>query len=121
MRRGRSIAQISVQARLLPVRHDISHAGNPVTLGGAEHQLPLAVGPISVTVSPGGQTVTLADDELHRIRLRATVSSPRSGHALHGQLCACFPWGDAVQVEVSAAITSFQSVNPSYVNIAEPT
>src|SRR6266403_2156578 len=110
----------AVQARLLPVADTISAtAGNPVTLEALSINCALAVGPISVTVSPGGQTVTLADD--------GVAPDQAAGDGLFtaqwtppstGSYVLAFPWGDAVQVEVLSSNYSFQSVNPSYVNIA---
>ena len=110
----------AVQARLLPVADTISAtAGNPVTLEALSINCALAVGPISVTVSPGGQTVTLADD--------GVAPDQAAGDGLFtaqwtppstGSYVLAFPWGDAVQVEVLSSNYSFQSVNPAYVNIA---
>jgi len=91
-----------------------------VTLEALRHQLRTSSRtPISVTVTPGGQTVTLADDGMQRIRLRATVSSPRQWTpSSTGSYVLTFPWGDAVQVEVLGSNYSFQSVSSTYVNFA---
>src|SRR5467141_442978 len=110
----------AVHARLLPVADTISAtAGNPVTLEALSINCALAVGPISVTVSPGGQTVTLADDGVAPDQaagdgLFTALWTPPST----GSYVLAFPWGDAVQVEVLSSNYSFQSVSPSYVNIA---
>ncbi len=110
----------TVQSRLLPLGDTISASvGAPVNLAALSINCGQAAGPISVTVSPGGQTVILADDGVAPDQAAGDgIFSAQWTPPSTGSYVLTFPWGDAVQVEVLSSNYSFQSVSPSYVNIA---
>jgi hypothetical protein len=109
----------TVQSRLLPVANTIAATqGTPVTLAALSINCAAAAGPVAVTVSPGGQTVTLSDG--------GTNGDQAAGDGIFtgqwtppgtGNYTLTFPWGDTLQAEVLSAY-NFKSVSNSYTTIA---
>jgi len=108
----------TVQSRLMPVADTIAATpGTPLTLEALSINCAAAAGPVTVSVSPGGQAVTLSDG--------GTNGDQAAGDGIFtgqwipsgiGSYTLTFPWGDALQVEVLSAYNS-KSVGASYTTI----
>ena len=109
----------TVQTRTLPIEDTIpATVGNPVILAALSINCAQAAGPVSVTVSPGGQTVTLADDGANPDQAAGDgIFTAQWTPPSIGSYAITFPWGDAVQVEVLAPY-SYQPEPSTYVTMA---
>src|SRR5262249_27952043 len=107
-----------VQSRLMPIANTISASpGVPVDLGYLNIKCAVPNGSVTVSVSPGGETVTLLDDGLGSDQAAGdgiysgqwTTSSP-------GIFTLTFPGGDTLTVIVGVV----DSIFPNPVDLASP-
>jgi subtilisin family serine protease len=94
-----------VQSRLLPEMDTISATvGSSVSLTALSINCAQPLGPINVSVSPGGQNVALLDDSTNPDQAAGDgIFSGTWTPASTGSYTLSFPWGDTVQVEVLVA------------------
>jgi hypothetical protein len=104
-----------VQSRLMPIANTISASpGVPVNLGYLNINCATPNGSVSVSVSPGGQTVTLLDDGLGSDQAAGDgIYSGQWTPSATGTFILAFPGGDSVTVNVAAPLIS---VSPSSLN-----
>lgn len=107
-----------VQSRLLPALDTISAtAGSPVKLAALSINCAQSVGPVNVTVSPGGQTLVLLDDGTNPDQAPGDgIFTGMWTPASLGSYTLTFPWGDSIQVEVLASY-SYQLAPSTYSTI----
>lgn len=113
-----SCANQILQSRTLPVADTFTAtAGNPVTVAAMSINCAQPSGPVRVAVTPGGQTVTLADDGIAPDQAAGDgIFTAQWTPSSAGSYVLTFPWGDAVQVEVLEAY-SYQAAASTYTTI----
>src|SRR5579859_7256753 len=108
----------TIQSRLLPVPDTIGAAsGTAVTLQALSINCAAPSGPVTVSVSPGGQTVTLFDDGTNGDQAAGDgIFSGQWTPSGPGSYTLTFPWGDPVNVEVLSSY-NVQSISAAYTTI----
>jgi subtilisin family serine protease len=122
-----SCANQTLRSRLLPVADTISATvGQPVTLSALSINCAQPAGPVSVSISPGGQTVTLADDGTGTDQAGGDgIFSGQWTPPSNGSFTLTFPWGDAVRVEVlqpyvfAPAASSYVTISGTNLNLGD--
>jgi subtilisin family serine protease len=107
-----------VQSRLLPIPDTVgTTAGTPVTFEALSINCANSVGPVTATVSPGGQTLTLVDDGTNGDQVSGDgIFTTQWTPPASGSYTVTFPWGDAVQIEVLNGY-SYSQISSSYTAI----
>ncbi len=105
----------TVQSRLLPVPDTIGATqGTAVTVQALSINCAAPAAPVTVTVSPGGQTVALFDDGTNGDQAAGDgIFSGQWTPSGPGSYRLTFPWGDAVNVEVLSSY-NVQSISTGY-------
>ena len=122
-----SCSNQTLSSRLLPVADTVSATvGQPVALSALSIACAQPLGPVTVTISPGGQTVTLADDGAGPDQASGDgVFTGQWSPLSNGSYTLTFPWGDAVQVEVlqpyvfSPAASSYVTISGTNLNLGD--
>jgi hypothetical protein len=117
----------TVQSRLGPIADTVAATvGSPITLQALSINCAVPAGPVTVSVSPGGQTVTLTDDGTNVDQAAGDgIFTGQWTPSAPGSYTLTFPWGDPVQVEVlkgyvfQAAPSSYTAITGTNLNLGD--